>query len=103
MKNLTFKTLLCFAALVALSPLSHAQSNGGVIHFQGAIVEAGCGVSQQDKVFSISCSKQGKPAVYKVTLTQLANFSVHSNSPIKTHVRYLDPQHRLAILDITYM
>lgn len=103
MENFAFKKLLCVAALMAFFPFSYAQSADGVIHFQGEIVEAGCSVTPQGKMVSISCNKQGKSAVYSVALTQLANYTIHSNSSIKTHVRYLDPQHHLAILEITYL
>lgn len=103
MKYLTLKKLLSTVALTALFSASSAQSADGVIHFRGEIVESGCGVIQQEQAVSISCNRQGKPAVYKATLAQLANYSVQSDSPIKTHLRYIDSSHHLAVLEITYL
>lgn len=98
----TLKKLLCVTALAILSPLAQAGTDGGVIHFRGEIVEGGCNFKTLDQKVSIACSKDGKPAIYNVALSQLENYTLHSDSLIHTSVRYLDPQRRLAIMDVTY-
>lgn len=98
----TFKKFLCAAVFAILSPLSPANADGGIIHFQGAIVEEGCGVTPQDQKVIFSCYKQGIPTTFTVALDQLANDSVRSDSLIHTDIHYLDSQHRLAVVNITY-
>lgn len=98
----TLKKLLCVTALTVLSPLAQAGADSGVIHFRGAIVEGGCNFKPQDKKISIACYKDGKPATYNVTASQLDNYTVRSDSLFHTTIRYLNPQRSLAIMDVTY-
>ncbi len=98
----TFKTFLCVAVLAVFSPLTQAGTDGGVIHFRGAIVEGGCGMTPQDQKVEFSCYRQGKPTTFTVALNQLADGSVPRDSLMRTDVQYLDPQRNLAILNVTW-
>lgn len=98
MKNINFGKLFFIAALAANS----SESNADAIYLQGSIGEEGCRIAPQKEIFHISCSKQGKPVVYQASLTKLENYSMHSDSPTKTCVHYLDPRHKRAILEIVY-
>lgn len=102
MVKATVKRLLCFATFAALIPLSQAGAVDGVIHFTGQIVEGGCGFTPQAQTVNISCTRQGKPATYTVKINQLGRYSVQSDTPVHTDIHYLDPQHRLAVINVSY-
>jgi type 1 fimbria pilin len=102
MMTANLKRLLCVVALAILAPLSQVHADGGVIHFRGEIVEGGCDFKPQNQKVSISCYKDGKPATYHVALNQLDNYSIRSDSLVHTSIRYLDPQRRLAVMNVTY-
>jgi type 1 fimbria pilin len=102
MINATFKKFLCAAVLAMLSPLPPAAADGGTIHFRGAIVEGGCGITPQEQQVVFSCYKQGKPANFTVALSELAEGVVRSDNLIHTDIQYLDSQRRLALVNITY-
>ncbi|WP_435929816.1 hypothetical protein [Dryocola sp. BD613] len=102
MIKITFKTFLSVAVLALFSPLTQAGTDGGVIHFRGAIVEGGCGITPQEQKVEFSCYKQGKPTTYTVTLNQLADGFIPGDSLMHTDIQYLDPQRRLAIVNVTW-
>jgi len=97
-----FKKFLCTAVLAAFSSLAQAGADGGVIHFTGAIVEGGCGITPQGQKVEFSCYKQGKATLSTVALDQLANGSIQSDSLIHTDIQYLNPQRSLAIVTVAY-
>ncbi len=97
-----FKKFLCIAVLAAFSSLTQAGTDGGMIHFTGAIVEGGCGITPQDQKVEFSCYKQGTATISTVALDQLANGSIHSDSLMHTDIQYLNPQRSLAIVTVAY-
>ncbi|WP_324117654.1 hypothetical protein [Buttiauxella sp.] len=83
-------------------PVLNAQASDGVIHFQGAIVEGPCHLSSQEQSVAFTCERNGKPVVQTVAFNQLNNFKPDSDVPLTTHIHYLDAQHKLAVLEVTY-
>lgn len=98
----TFKKFLCVTVLAVFSPLTQAGTDGGVIHFRGAVVEGGCNITPQNQKVEFSCYKEGEPITFTVALNQLADGPIHSDGLMHTDVQYLDPQRRLAIVNVTW-
>ncbi|VEB98843.1 Uncharacterised protein [Cedecea lapagei] len=102
MKAIYSKYLLCLALTVAVSPFSQAASSG-IIHFRGEIVEGGCQWAPASANVAMTCSEKGKLITQTVALNSLDGVTLHNDSTLQTNVRYLNPQHTLAILQVTYL
>jgi hypothetical protein len=83
-------------------PLANVNASSGVIHFQGSVVEGACKTLQQDNSVRFSCSQNGKPVAHTVKVSRLENYTLHTDSSLVTKLQYLDEQHRMAILHISY-
>ncbi|WP_254065341.1 hypothetical protein [Cedecea sp. FDAARGOS_727] len=101
MKTACAKYLLCLALGMAVSSLSQAASSG-VIHFRGEIVEGGCQWAPASADVAVTCSQQGKPVTQTLALNSLNGITLYSDSTVQTRVQYLDAQHKLAVLQVTY-
>lgn len=102
MKRLSLRRSILLPVFALMLPLLNAQASSGVIHFQGAIVEEGCYLSPQEQSVKFSCSQNGQPVVQTVSYNKLNNFVPHSDAIETTQIRYLDAQHKLAIVEVTY-
>lgn len=104
MKTVSLRRSLLLPIFVLAFPLLNAHASGGVIHFQGAIVEDGCRLSQSPQAQSVkfSCTQNGKPIVQTIALNKLNNYKVGGDAPFSTKMRYIDAQHQLAVLEVTY-
>lgn len=102
MKTVNLKRLMLLPVLVLVFPVLNAYASDGVIHFQGAIVEDGCNLLHQGLAVKFSCQQNGKPAVQTVAFNQLNHFTPNSDAPFSTKMHYLDTQHKLAVVEVTY-
>lgn len=102
MKTLSLRHSILLPVLVLTFPLLNANASGGVIHFQGAIVEEGCRLSHQEQSVKFSCAQNGKPVVQTIALKKLNNYTAGGDAPFSTKMRYVDARHQLAVLEVTY-
>ncbi|WP_310608091.1 hypothetical protein [Buttiauxella brennerae] len=102
MKTVSLKHPTFLSVLLLVFPLFNAYASGGVIHFQGSIVEDGCDLMNQEQSVKFSCQKNGKPSVQTVAFNKLNNFTSGSDAPFSTKMHYLDTQHKLAVVEVTY-
>ena len=91
-----------FALFALFCPVLNAHASDGVIHFRGSIVEDTCHFATQEQSVKLTCVQNGKPVTQTVAFNQLNNFKPDSDVPLTTHIHYLDAQHKLAILEVTY-
>ncbi|OAT18136.1 hypothetical protein M977_03657 [Buttiauxella gaviniae ATCC 51604] len=102
MKTVSLRRSFLLPVFVLAFPLLNAHASGGVIHFQGAIVEEGCRLSNQEHSVKFSCTQNGEPVVQTIALNKLNNYTAGGDAPFSTKMRYIDAQHQLAVLEITY-
>lgn len=102
MKTVSLRRSFLLPVFVLALPLLNAHASGGVIHFQGAIVEEGCRLSNQEQSVKFSCTQNGEPVVQTIALNKLNNYTAGGDAPFSTKMRYIDAQHQLAVLEITY-
>jgi len=101
-KTVSLRRSLLLPIFVLAFPLLNAHASGGVIHFQGEIVEDGCRLSHQEQSVKFSCTQNGKPVVQTIALNKLNNYKAGGDAPFSTKMRYIDAQHQLAVLEVTY-
>ncbi|TQI81308.1 hypothetical protein FHU10_3783 [Serratia fonticola] len=99
----SLRLFLIAGALFSWMAASHAGITGGVIHFFGTIVEGPCLVNVSNTTANTECYRNGK----NYTGTQnLANFGANNRElPMNigtTEMKWLDQQHKLAILTVNY-
>lgn len=102
MKTVSLRRSMLLPTLVLAFPLINAHASSGVIHFQGAIVEEGCRLSHQEQSVKFSCTQNGEPVVQTIALNKLNNYKAGGDAPFSTKMRYIDVQHQLAVLEVTY-
>lgn len=102
MKTVNLKCSMLLPVLALIFPLLNAHASDGVIRFQGMIVEDGCHLSPQEKSVKFSCSQSGKPVVQTVAFNQLNHFKPSSDAPFSTRLHYLNEQHTLAVVEVSY-
>ncbi|MDM4209552.1 type 1 fimbrial protein [Klebsiella spallanzanii] len=81
------------------SPAMAEQVTGGVIYFYGRVVEAPCQLDALNNQVVVDCPN--KKAV-RMSTQQLENVNIHNETIASTHLRYINPQKTLAILDVNY-
>ncbi|MBS1207561.1 MAG: hypothetical protein H6R25_4460 [Proteobacteria bacterium] len=93
--------VLLFPLIILLSPTSaSAATTGGIIHFQGAIVEGGCDYRFHSQQLQLSCPQGQKVETRQFSLHDIAGQSFASLAKIE--MRYLNPEHSRAIVVISY-
>ena len=102
MKTPSVRCSMLLPLFALLFPVLNAHASDGVIHFQGSIVEGPCHLSSQEQSVAFTCERNGKSVVQTVAFNQLNNFKSNSDVPLTTHIHYLDTQHKLAVLEVTY-
>ena len=89
-----------FCAAVC-SPVALAET-GGVIQFQGAIVESPCDVNVDSHRATVSCDRQGQAKTQQFSLKNLSQEQSSYGNLVTMKINYLNPAHTLAVMDITY-
>ncbi|ALB66371.1 type 1 fimbrial protein [Cronobacter dublinensis] len=91
---------LIATALVGFSALAQART-GGTIAFHGAIVEEVCSVAHNAARIELSCPRGHQ--VHRQTLSLLSSGVRELHSPwVHSRLDYLNPEHTLGILTLTY-
>lgn len=98
------RMLLVPAALfysAVCSPIAVATS-GGVIYFEGAIVESPCDVNINNHRATMACDRQGEAKTQQFSLKNLAQEQSSYGNLVTMKINYLNPARTLAVMDITY-
>ena len=77
-------------------------STGGVIYFEGAIVESPCDVSIDAHKATVACDRQGQAKTQQFSLQKLTQEQSGLGNLVTMKINYLNPAHTLAVMDITY-
>ncbi|WP_338557180.1 hypothetical protein [Erwinia sp. E_sp_B04_7] len=83
----------------ALADNTSGSIGSGVIHFQGAIVEAGCDITFQQSLVSTACFRQGKNT--RTTSDVTANKAIPAALGT-SEVKWLNPQHTQGVVTLSY-
>ncbi|SKC22608.1 hypothetical protein SAMN05216168_4645 [Kosakonia radicincitans] len=94
-----FMTFLSLIILLSATSVG-AATPGGIIHFQGAIVEGGCDYRTHSQQLELSCPQGQKVETQQFSLRDIAGQSFASLAKVEMH--YLDPEHSKAIVVISY-
>lgn len=98
------RMLLVPAALLCANLYGSVASaaTGGVIHFEGAIVESPCDVTIVSHQASVSCERAGQAKTQNFSLQKLTQEQRAYNNLLTMKMNYLNPRHTLAVVDVTY-
>lgn len=77
-------------------------STGGVIYFEGAIVESPCDVSVDAHKATVACDRQGQAKTQQFSLKKLTQEQSGLGNLVTMKINYLNPAHTLAVMDIIY-
>lgn len=77
-------------------------ATGGVIYFEGAIVESPCDVSVDAHKATMACDHQGQAKTQQFSLQELTQGLSGFGNLVAMKINYLNPAHTLAVMDITY-
>lgn len=95
--------------LFALAGISFAAScttatvvNGGTITFRGAIVEGGCNTTTTYHVLTIDCPQDVAGRSQRLDFDALTTSSPISSQLASVQVRYLNSQHSMVLVGISY-
>ncbi|EKY3243847.1 type 1 fimbrial protein [Cronobacter dublinensis] len=91
---------LTATALVGFSALAQART-GGTIAFHGAIVEEACSVAHNAARIELTCPRGHQ--THRQTLSLRSSGVRELHSPwVHSRLDYLNPEHTLGILTLTY-
>ncbi|HFK5732704.1 TPA: type 1 fimbrial protein [Enterobacter sichuanensis] len=76
--------------------------DGGVIHFRGAIVADPCEVTAQQRQFAMSCPDNNRMQTRMVSYEEALNGKVADSNLATLHMKYLNPEKNLAVVEIQY-
>jgi type 1 fimbria pilin len=98
------RTLLysCFLLLLGSVSTVAVAGSGGIIHFEGMIVEPPCEVNINAKYAVMACDRQGHVETKTVSLNTLATKASGVMNIASMKMDYLNPAHTLAVIDIIY-
>lgn len=104
MKTLTQQlcTVACLSsALFAGAAMAASQTQGGVIHFVGAIVEDPCNISPGSQQVALHCYRNGQMQTSTVSYQQaMSGKSVNDLATVS--MRYINPEKTLGIVTVAY-
>lgn len=95
-----FMTFLSPLILLLSISSAGAATPGGIIHFQGTIVEGGCDYRSHLQQLELSCPQGQKVETRQFSLRDIAGQSFASLAKVEMH--YLDPERSKAIVVISY-
>lgn len=106
MKTLTQQmcTVVCLssALLAGAATAASSQTQGGVIHFVGAIVEDPCQVATGQQNIAMHCYRDGKMHTSTISYQQAMAGKLVNDDSANVSLHYLNPQKTLGIVTIVY-
>lgn len=99
----SLRLFLIAGALISWMIASHAGATGGVINFVGAIVEGPCLVNVSNTTANTECYRNGQN--YTGTQRLVSSDASSKELPLNigtTEMRWVDQQHKLAIMTVVY-
>ncbi|VTP13250.1 hypothetical protein PUATCC27989T_01087 [Phytobacter ursingii] len=97
--SMLFVPVLLFSAVC--SSVSMAAT-GGVIYFEGAVVESPCDISVDAHKATVACDRQGQAKSQQFSLQKLTQEQSGLGNLVTMKINYLNPAHTLAVMDISY-
>ena len=92
----------CFLLLAGSISSIAGAATGGVIHFEGMIVESPCDVNLQSKDVIMACHREGQMKTRTIALNKLTREQQGVQNVATMKRNYLNPERTVAILDIVY-
>lgn len=86
----------------SLPAYSATLSEGGVIHFRGAIVADPCEVTPQQRQFAMSCPENNRMQTRMVSYEEALNGKASESNQATISMKYLNPEKTLAVVEIQY-
>jgi len=77
-------------------------ATGGVIHFEGMIVESPCEVNVKARNVQMACDRDGQVKIRTISFNQLSQAPQGVQNVATMKMNYMNPERTLAILDIVY-
>jgi type 1 fimbria pilin len=104
MKTLTTQllSLACLSSALFTGAGFASETQGGVIHFVGAIVEDPCNVTTRSQQISMSCYRDGIMHTSNVSYRQAITGKLVNNDAATVSMRYLNVQKTLGIVTVDY-
>ncbi len=104
--KLSFNIFISVLALMAVGFSADAvagkETTGGVIHFQGQIVEPPCEVTNNSRDIAVTCQREGKTVTLHRSLSHTAQQEIAHELFDATSLKYLNPERTLALYTIQY-
>lgn len=99
-----FRTRLVPAVLLCVSMSCHfaTAATGGVVNFEGAVVEPPCNINIDTRHATLACERQGYVKTQNFTLKSLVHEKSAYNNLVMVKINYLNPEHTHAVVDLTY-
>lgn len=93
---------LALALFVITPALSATQVSENVLHITGRIVADPCVVSPAQQTIQVSCYQNGKMQARNVSYRAASGVTPVNTGDADISMKYLDPQRKLAILQVDY-
>lgn len=100
--NVLFGVLAVMAAGFSADAVAGMETTGGVIHFQGQIVEPPCEVTNTSRDIAVTCQREGKTVTFHRALGHTPQQEIAHELFDATSLKYLNPERTLAIYTIEY-
>ncbi|WES70133.1 type 1 fimbrial protein [Superficieibacter sp. HKU1] len=101
--KLSFYVLLgVMAAGISADAVAGDRTTGGVIHFQGQIVEPPCEVTNTSRDIAVTCQREGKTWTLHRALGNAPQQEIVHDLFDATSLEYLNPQRTLAVYTLQY-
>lgn len=103
MKMRSVVPLLYLPLVLFTSTVVGAATEGGKIHFVGAIVEDSCDISTHPQKVVFDCPAKGAKRVRQsIALADIHAAQRHNTLPATLKLHYLDTGKKLAVLSVSY-
>lgn len=92
----------CFLLLTGSISSVAGAATGGVIHFEGMIVESPCDVNLKSQDVVMACDREGQVKTRTIALNKLTREQQGVQNVATMKMNYINPERTLAVLDIVY-
>lgn len=92
----------CFLLLAGSASSVAGAATGGIIHFEGMIVESPCDVNVNARNVVMACDREGQVKTRTIALSKLSQEQQGVQNIATMKINYMNPARTLAIIDIVY-